>query len=159
MEMWFKEVKKNKDVTLDGPLMQQQALKFAQYLNNKEFKASNGWLEKFKQRMNISYKKIVGEAGVIDRDTAAKWMNNILPDLIKDYEEHDIFNADETSLFYKALPDKTLHYKGLPCNEVKVHKERLSLLLCVNMDGSEKLKPLIIGKYAKPHGVKLPRRL
>jgi hypothetical protein len=45
MEMWFKEVKKNKDVTLDGPLMQQQALKFAQYFNNKEFKASNGWLE------------------------------------------------------------------------------------------------------------------
>ena len=41
--------------------------------------------------MNISYKKIVGEAGVIDRDTAAKWMNNILPDFIKDYEEHDIF--------------------------------------------------------------------
>ncbi len=81
-------------------------------------------------------------------------MNNILPDLIKDYEEHDIFNADETSLFYKALPDKTLHYKVLPCNEVKVHKERLSLLLCVNMDGSEKLKPLIIGKYAKPRCLK-----
>lgn len=32
----------------------------------------------------------------------------------------------------------------------KKRKEKLTLLLCVNMDGSEKLKPLIIEKSVKP---------
>lgn len=30
-----------------------------------------------------------------------------LEGLLKDYESHDVFNADETALFYKCLPDKT----------------------------------------------------
>ena len=87
---------------------------------------------------------------MVDSDAANNWMKNKLIDIIKDYEAHNIFNADETSLFYKAMPNKTMHYKGVPCNEVKVNKERLSLLLCTNMDGSEKLKPLIIGKFKQP---------
>jgi len=58
--------------------------------------------------------------------------------LSKDYEAHNIFNADEKSLFWRALPNKTMHYKGQACNSVKVEKERISLLLCTNMDGSEK---------------------
>lgn len=32
----------------------------------------------------------------------------------------------------------------------KKNKERLSIALCSNADGSHKLNPLIIGKYAKP---------
>ena len=32
----------------------------------------------------------------------------------------------------------------------KKDKERLSIALCANADGSHKLDPLIIGKYAKP---------
>ena len=33
-------------------------------------------------------------------------MKNKLIDLIKDYEAQNIFNADETSLFWRALPNK-----------------------------------------------------
>jgi hypothetical protein len=73
------------------------------------------------------------------------WLKNILPKLIKGYNARDIFNADETALFFRALPTKTLTYKNLDANSNKVCKERLSLLLCSNMDGSEKLKPVIIG--------------
>ncbi|CAG8838750.1 4546_t:CDS:2, partial [Racocetra persica] len=32
----------------------------------------------------------------------------------------------------------------------KKNKERLSIALCANTDGSHKLNPLVIGKYAKP---------
>ena len=35
-------------------------------------------------------------------------------------------------------------------NKVKQCKERLTLMLAANMDGSEKLKPLIIGKSLNP---------
>ena len=45
-------------------------------------------------------------------------------------------------------PDRTLTTKHLA--EHKVNKERLSIALCVNADGSHKFKPLIIGKYERP---------
>ena len=150
MEIWFNDVKHNKNIPIDGPIMQEQAIRFANLFGIKDFKASNGWLEKFKTRYSLTFKNIVGEAGVVDKDAAKNWMENNLLDIIKDYEPKNIFNADETSLFYKAVPNKTMHYKGLACNEVKVSKERLSLLLCTNMDGSEKLKPFLIGQFEKP---------
>lgn len=45
-------------------------------------------------------------------------------------------------------PDKTLATKRLSGR--KKNKERLSIALCTNADGSHKLSPLIIGKFAKP---------
>jgi hypothetical protein len=65
------------------------------------------------------------------------------------YEPQNIFNADETDLFYRALPDKTFSYKGESCSGGKIVKERLTVLLCVSMSG-EKLKQLVIGKTVKP---------
>lgn len=35
---------------------------------------------------------------------------------------------------------------------IKVQKERLSILFCCNMSGTEKLKTLVIGKALKPRG-------
>ena len=34
----------------------------------------------------------------------------------------------------------------------KVQKDRISALLCCNLDGSHKLRPLLIGKSKKPRG-------
>ena len=70
--------------------------------------------------------------------------------MIENYHARDIFNTDETGLFFKCLPDKTLTFKDEKCHGGKHSKERLTVLLAVNMDGSEKLKPLVIGKAMKP---------
>jgi hypothetical protein len=45
-------------------------------------------------------------------------------------------------------PDRTLATKRLSGR--KKNKERLSIALCANANGSHKLPPVIIGKYAKP---------
>lgn len=79
-----------------------------------------------------------------------KWKRDVLPSLLKDYQEQDIFNADETGLFFKCLPDKTLTFKNEKCHGGKHSKERVTLLLAANMDGSEKLRILLIGKSNKP---------
>ena len=72
-----------------------------------------------------------------------------LPDLIEGYEEQDIFNLDETGLFYRGLPDKTLNVKGTDCTGGKKSKERITVSLIANAAGDiEKL--LVIGKSAKP---------
>ncbi len=146
---WYNSAMKMK-VPIDGPIVQAQALKYATMLKQTEFKASSGWLDGFKKRQQLSWKSIVGQAGLVDTDVTENYVNRVLPKLIENYEAKDIFNADETALFYKATPEKTLYYKQLPANHVKTEKERLSMLFCANMDGSEKLKPVLIGKAANP---------
>lgn len=47
-------------------------------------------------------------------------------------------------------PDKTLAFKGDKCQDGKKSKQRVTILFCTNMDGSEKLKPLVIGKSENP---------
>ena len=53
-----------------------------------------------------------GESSDVDEIACEDWKNNILHDLIRSYYEKDIFNADETALFFKCLPDKTLTFKN-----------------------------------------------
>jgi len=55
---------------------------------------------------------------------------------------------DETGLFYWLEPDRSLVTTRLSGR--KKNKERLSIALCANADGSHKLNPLVISKYAKP---------
>ena len=50
--------------------------------------------------------------------------------------------------FFSLKPDRTLATRRLSGR--KKNKERLSIALCANSDGSHKLPPLVIGKYAKP---------
>jgi hypothetical protein len=69
--------------------------------------------------------------------------------LISPYEPKNIYNADETWLFFQALPTKSLAVKGEKCTSSKMSKERLLVLLCGNMVG-EMEKPLVIGKAAEP---------
>jgi hypothetical protein len=38
-------------------------------------------------------------------------------------------------------------------------RDRVSVLVCTNMDGSEKLKPIVIGKYANPRAFKNKKNL
>ncbi|UYV83830.1 TIGD4 [Cordylochernes scorpioides] len=78
------------------------------------------------------------------------WLTDVMPNIISNYACKDIFNADETGLFWRLLPDKTLHFKGETCTGGKASKERITILLCCNMDGSEKMQPLVIGKAKQP---------
>lgn len=105
MIKWFKQCRE-KNITLGGPLMREKAEQFARSLGHIDFKASNGWLENFKKRHNISFKKVCGESGAVNDDVVVDWKAS-LPDLIKDYDPKNKFNADKTALFFKCLPDKT----------------------------------------------------
>ena len=53
-------------------------------------------------------------------------------------------NADETGLFYKLRPDRTLAFKGEKCSGGKKAKDRLTVLVGASMSGV-KLPLLVIG--------------
>ena len=45
-----------------------------------------------------------------------------LKTLLSEYNPNDIFNADETGLFFRLLPDKTLDFKGADLSWGKVQQ-------------------------------------
>jgi hypothetical protein len=68
--------------------------------------------------------------------------------LCSTYEDNDIFNIDETGLFWKLTPERTLTTEA--GSGGKKSKDRITLALTTNADGSEKLEPWIIGKSKNP---------
>lgn len=141
---------RNKNVPISGPLIQKTSLEVSTQLNITDFKASNGWLEKFRQRYSISFKTACGESSDVNSETVSEWSKR-LPTLCSAYKPSDIFNLDETGLYYRIMPNKTMCLKTEKCVSGKKSKERLTVMLCVNMIG-EFEKPLIIGKAKKPIG-------
>ena len=144
---WFCEVR-SRNIPISGKLIQEKAKWMAAELGMIDFRASNGWLESFKRRNNIRFAVISGEANDVDADTVDDWIKR-LPSICEGYTSKDIFNADETGLYYRALPNKSMTVKGKTNRGGKNSKERISVLLCCSATG-EKLKPFIIGKSPNP---------
>ena len=62
-----------------------------------------------------------------------------------------IYNADETGLLWKGLPQRTLvSFCETSAPGFKKAKDRLTVLGCTNASGTHKLKPVLTGKSAKP---------
>ena len=87
-----------------------------------------------------------GESAEVPEDVVEDWAK-WLPDLTKDYALKD--NADETGLYYSALPCRSMVVKFDPRRGLKTVKERITALIAASATG-EKLKPLMIGKSVKP---------
>lgn len=142
---WFSQCR-SANLPINGPLLIEKAEEFGRLLGDPEFKCSGGWLDRFKHRHGISFGKISGEAKSVNLQETEKWLTNVWPKLREGYKDEDIFNADETGIFYKLLPDKTLKYKNEKCIGGKLAKERLTALVCTNMTGTEKRRLIVIGK-------------
>nr|XP_054923015.1 tigger transposable element-derived protein 6-like [Dermacentor andersoni] len=154
---WFCEQCANK-VPLSGRVLQQKAQDFACILGHADFKASPGWLSRFKARHDIVAKVISGEAAAVDPLTTSSWLLTN-KEVLDQYKPSDIYNADETALFYEMLPSKTLDLKGQECRGGKHSKRRVTILLCTNMDGTDQRPLLVIGRSKKPRCFKGNRRL
>ncbi|UYV84147.1 TIGD4 [Cordylochernes scorpioides] len=146
---WFKQAR-SAALPVNGPLLSEKAKTLALEFGLKDFTGSGGWIERWKARHGIKLRNICGESADVNRETMTNWLTDVMPNIISNYACKDIFNADETGLFWRLLPDKTLHFKGETCTGGKASKERITILLCCNMDGSEKMQPLVIGKAKQP---------
>lgn len=147
--IWFSDARNNR-INLDGNLIRSKAEEFAKKLGHNDFKASAGWFSNWKKRNNVVFKTETGESGAVDVKSAAEWMLSLDP-ILREYDPKNIFNADETGFFYKCTPNHTFAYKGDACFGGKKNKERVTVLVGANMDGSEKLPLLLIGKSPRPH--------
>ncbi|CAG8449423.1 966_t:CDS:2 [Acaulospora morrowiae] len=96
-------------VFLNDAILLEKAGLIAMQLNitDEIFKKSNGWLSRFKVRHGIHQIKLHGEADSAPLDALPE-MRATLQELLSTYAPKDIFNADETGLFWRILPNKTL---------------------------------------------------
>ena len=60
-------------IPVSGPMIQEEALQIASKLNVAEFTASNGWLEKWKNRHNVKQFSVAGEDGKVNAETLESW--------------------------------------------------------------------------------------
>lgn len=130
------------NIKVQGPMIQAKAKEVAQNYNITDFKASNGWLQSFLSRNNLSLRSPFGESAGVDLSPAEEWKAK-LSDLLKKYRPEDHFNANETGLLYRQTSKQSYDQKGEYC------KERLSVLFCCSATG-EKLRPLVIGNTRYP---------
>ena len=107
-------------------------------------------MDRFKRRHCIKLKIIKGEANSVDIATVDEFKVGVATSLPQRYDPEDIFNADETALFWLITARKTLTFKHDPCVGAKQNKSRVTILPCVNMTGTEKKRLLIIGRYENP---------
>jgi transposase len=140
---WFKATRSN-NIPISGPMLQAKADELAHKMSVQGFNASNGWLDRFKERHGITFKKVCGESNSVNSssDDMTAWQSR-LKLILEQYDSCDIFNADETGIFYQLTPDKTLDFKNVQCHGGKKSKARLTALVCANMAGTEKL-PLLV---------------
>ncbi|XP_065157210.1 tigger transposable element-derived protein 4-like [Atheta coriaria] len=146
---WFKNMR-NKGIPVSGPKLQEKANGFAARFGILDFNCSASWISRFKVRHNIVAEKIVGESSSVDQNSTTNWLISVWPNLRKQFSDDDIFNADETGLFYKLMPNKTLKFNCENCSGGKLSKDRITVMVAANMSGTAKKKLLIIGKSQKP---------
>ncbi|XP_037820481.1 tigger transposable element-derived protein 6-like [Lucilia sericata] len=144
---WFNQIRESGAVISRNMLLE-KSKQFAVEMNE-DFSPTHGWLHRWQKRVGITLKKIHGEGASADNDAANAFCESVLPDLISKYQPSEIFNADESGIFYKALPKSTLTKKGDQKRGFKNSKELLTLLFICNATGDYK-KAIVIGKSKNP---------
>ena len=118
----------------------EQAKAIAQRLSIDDFKASNGWLQKWKTSHYLKCRTVSGESGEVSVITTQSWKEH-LPEIMEGYDEKNILYMDETGCFWKALPEKGVAEKGKVCKGGKKSKLRLN-----NCSMEIKKKPGVLGE-------------
>ena len=102
VNQWFRQAR-SLNIPITGTLVQDHAKQREQLeqLGKPEFRCSNGWLTRFKQRKGIDFQQISGEAKSVDPAKVDALRSTLLSDILAKYSPNAIYNTDEIGLFRK----------------------------------------------------------
>lgn len=112
---WFLDVRA-RNLPVDGPMLIEKAKCFAAIFHDENFNGGTGWLQRFKDRYGIVGKIVSGESDAVNTQEVEKWISGEWPQICARFSPSEIFNADETGLFWQMLPNKTLDLRGSTCS-------------------------------------------
>lgn len=115
-------------------------------------KFSKGWVERFKKRFGLRFRRISGEAKSADTEAIVNQMPRIHM-LMMNFDARDTWNADEFDLFYRQPPSWTI--SGNVVSGHKKEESRITFLACCNADGTEKMPLMIIGSALNLRALKM----
>ncbi|XP_064090792.1 tigger transposable element-derived protein 1-like [Macrobrachium nipponense] len=119
------------------------------------FKASHGWFDNFKKRTGIHSVVRHGEAASADVKAADTYIQKFAALVAREgYIPQQVFNCDETGLFWKKMPWRTYITAEKMMPGHKPMKDRLTLALCANASGDCKVKPLLVYHSENPRAFK-----
>ncbi|XP_069672129.1 jerky protein homolog [Periplaneta americana] len=149
---WF-SLKRSEGACVSGPMLQNKAKELHQKMKIPgECAFSVGWLNRFKQRHGIRKLGISSERQSGD-DVSANEFIVMFQKLIQENNitAEQIYNADETGLFWRYLPTTTLACGSETSPKgFKRNNDRVTILLCANAAGTHKVKPTVVGKFRNP---------
>ncbi|XP_053955719.1 tigger transposable element-derived protein 6-like [Anastrepha ludens] len=90
---------RSQNIPISGPILKAKAMEIAGKLGVPNFNASDGWLNKWRIRNNVAFKCVYGEAADVNQDGVEQFRTK-LPSLLTGYKPQDIYNADESGLFF-----------------------------------------------------------
>jgi len=106
--LWISQVSAS-GLTISDNILCEKARDFAQALNisKKSLSLSHGWLMGFKQRNYLCSFTLHGEANSAPLEILPQ-QRKFFQELLSNYELENIYNADETGLFYRMTSNQTL---------------------------------------------------
>ena len=149
---WFLQ-KRSIHLPITDEVLIEKAIWFNQQLmGNSNFKASNGWLNRFKSRHGIRCLKVTGEKLSNDTSMIEPFKQRLIEKMNEmELSASQLYNADESALFWRKLLDTTLvHEAENTAPGRKISKDRVTFMPCVNADGTHKLRLLMLGKAINP---------
>ena len=149
---------KRNTYSFDSTLLRVKVLNYSKDLGEPGLNASDGFIARWKKRHNIVHRTISGEARSVDLTTVEEFRSTVIKSLLEEYAPDNVFNGDEGGLQYAVTAKKTLAFKGEACHGKKQPKQRITLLFCANMTGTEKKRLMAIGKFLNPRCMKNIRR-
>ena len=114
-------------------------------LNDSEKSISPSWISHWKTRHGISSKRLVGEASSVDAAVVDEWRSKKVPHLTKEFSPNNLYNINETGLFWRLLPSQTMAFLNEKVKGGKQSKDRITVLVGGNAAG-DKLPLLAIGR-------------
>ena len=88
---------------------------------------SNGWLHSYKQRHGLRQRTLHGEAGKVDLEKLYEELEVLRAKLLL-HANSDIYNVDETGLYWKNSPNRTIASKQMAGGVVS--RARITANLC-----------------------------
>ncbi|XP_033314511.1 jerky protein homolog-like [Bombus bifarius] len=149
--LWYIRCKA-KRVRITGPLIRKKALELNEELNgDPNFKASSGWLLRFRVRHRIRKRGIREDIRTSNKDAANNFkarFKKLLQD--EGFTLENVYNADYRELMWRAVPKEALIFRnGKSTGIPKMCQDHITTLFCANATGCHKL-PVLIHTFVKP---------
>lgn len=146
---WFLE-QRAMDVVINGDHLKDKAMEISKRFKNWNFKASSGWLHKYKQRFGIKF----NTSGTVDEQaTYQSHDETVISNFVKSFKENiqllgltpdQLYCIDVSSVSTKIVTKINRNKKEY--EEKTMNSNKIIFMPCTNASGTHKFNLLVCGK-------------